>query len=493
VVGVLQALRDPLRVFTDFATKPASYIIFTDGSRYYAKNGLTGIVEYSDTDASNLLQKLINALSSVGGRIFIKSGTYILSSTVTISNTRQLVIEGELGTVLKPVSSIVMFHVKTGASFPGYPVTPVVEFRNIVFDGDGKTATAILVTDGSWQTNIVLCVFRRFQDFAVKYSKAYSHRVLNCIFTGNYGGLYIGDNANDIRVDHSIFEPNSYADVMIKAPAEGITISDCWMEAPSPPTKGHIYIYTVSGQRIVNINIRSIRFYMGLDILVEGDGRTDDVNVTGCYFHGPQAISSTVSLTNWKIIGNSFFEAYQYGINANMANSVIAGNFFLVRDNWYGIYGNMWQVVIADNVFMNYESTSNSTAIHIINGDLITITGNVFAYVVNAIYYGGYAGKRIVAMQNTFYGVPTPVSGSIIFKLNGGYITEGSGVATISAGTTRVTVSHGLAKAPSKVLVTPLAQPPGKLWVENITSTSFDIVTDVAPTTNLQVAWYAEV
>jgi len=68
-----------------------------------------------------------------------------------------------------------------------------------------------------------------------------------------------------------------------------------------------------------------------------------------------------------------------------------------------------------------------------------------------------------------------------------------SGVAIITANSTKVTVSHELIKAPSKVLITPLGQPPGKLWVENITDTSFDIVTDTAPSEDLKIAWYAEV
>ena len=78
-----------------------------------------------------------------------------------------------------------------------------------------------------------------------------------------------------------------------------------------------------------------------------------------------------------------------------------------------------------------------------------------------------------------------------IIRRNIGYRTESSGVATISAGSTRVTVSHGLASAPSKVLVTPLGNI--RVWVENITSTSFDIVTDTAPATDTKVAWLAEV
>ena len=67
------------------------------------------------------------------------------------------------------------------------------------------------------------------------------------------------------------------------------------------------------------------------------------------------------------------------------------------------------------------------------------------------------------------------------------------GVATIPANSTRVTVTHFLGNPPSKFLITPLSQPPGKLWVENITSTSFDIVTDTAPASDLKISWYAEV
>ena len=80
------------------------------------------------------------------------------------------------------------------------------------------------------------------------------------------------------------------------------------------------------------------------------------------------------------------------------------------------------------------------------------------------------------------------------FTYEGGTIKQRkSGVAVIPANSTSITVNHGLVKAPSKVFVTPLAQPPGKIWVENITDTSFDIVTDTAPSSDLPVAWYAEV
>jgi hypothetical protein len=71
--------------------------------------------------------------------------------------------------------------------------------------------------------------------------------------------------------------------------------------------------------------------------------------------------------------------------------------------------------------------------------------------------------------------------------------TPEKGVASIKAGTLSTTIYHSLRKTPTIVLVTPLAQPPGRLWVENITSSSFTVSTDVAPTTDLPFAWYAEV
>jgi hypothetical protein len=66
-----------------------------------------------------------------------------------------------------------------------------------------------------------------------------------------------------------------------------------------------------------------------------------------------------------------------------------------------------------------------------------------------------------------------------------------SGAATIPAGSTSVTVNHGLLAAPSKVLVTPTANV-GAVWVESITSTSFTIRCSTAPSADTTVYWYAE-
>jgi hypothetical protein len=72
------------------------------------------------------------------------------------------------------------------------------------------------------------------------------------------------------------------------------------------------------------------------------------------------------------------------------------------------------------------------------------------------------------------------------------FLHSSRGVATIASGSTSVTVNHGLVCTPSRVLITPLGQPSGNLWVSNITSTSFTINISSAPSANLSVAWLAE-
>ena len=79
-----------VRWVQDYATpgnivKEASYVILIDGSTVKAVNGTTGAVDYSGSDAATVINNAINALTS-GGKIFIKAGTYTLSSRIMINS-----------------------------------------------------------------------------------------------------------------------------------------------------------------------------------------------------------------------------------------------------------------------------------------------------------------------------------------------------------------------------------------------------------------------
>jgi len=58
---------------------PASYIIFQEGGRVYAKSGRTGQVEFQGSDAAEVIQSAIDALGTIGsGTLFVKRAAYLL-------------------------------------------------------------------------------------------------------------------------------------------------------------------------------------------------------------------------------------------------------------------------------------------------------------------------------------------------------------------------------------------------------------------------------
>jgi hypothetical protein len=86
----------------------ASYVIWTDGTYVYAKNGKTGAIDFKGTDASTVIQSAINALGTDGGKIFIRKGVYYLPTGLTITQ-HSVILEGEgarpNGTVLRGTST----------------------------------------------------------------------------------------------------------------------------------------------------------------------------------------------------------------------------------------------------------------------------------------------------------------------------------------------------------------------------------------------------
>lgn len=71
----------------------------------------------------------------------------------------------------------------------------------------------------------------------------------------------------------------------------------------------------------------------------------------------------------------------------------------------------------------------------------------------------------------------TTGSATKIVRNNAGFVTNARGVATITSGSGSVTVTHGLAGTPTRIVTTPRNDPVGRWWCEdaNRTSTQFTI------------------
>jgi len=179
-----------------------------------------------------------------------------------------------------------------------------------------------------------------------------------------------------------------------------------------------------------------------------------------------------------------------------MGNSIRLNN---VNANGKGVTGIAYAapratVTIAYNnlVFTNVSNASLIRGIEINNGYPGRIYGNSVIGSTQwlRLYFWGpyYVFDNYTDNSN----IDVDPGIRIVFRRNIGYETEKSDVVTIPTGSTSVTVNHGLKCTPRKILVSPLAQPPGSIWVSNITATQFTINTSTAPTSDLPVAWYAE-
>lgn len=88
---------------------PANFVIWSEV--YEEKDGVTetiykafdckrGVIRFKDTDANTVIQAAIDALTG-GGKIFIKAGTYTLSSTISLVSNIGIIGEGITATKLK--------------------------------------------------------------------------------------------------------------------------------------------------------------------------------------------------------------------------------------------------------------------------------------------------------------------------------------------------------------------------------------------------------
>lgn len=133
---------------SDTPVLPVSYLIYSDGFITYARNGTTGIIDYADSSASNVIQSAINAMID-GGKILLRNAVYNIDTTITIPSN--IIFEGEgYGTILKATTDglekLVMVYKSSN-----------VLLKNLHLDGDLKAYTLlkIITNHGVLSENIV--------------------------------------------------------------------------------------------------------------------------------------------------------------------------------------------------------------------------------------------------------------------------------------------------------------------------------------------------
>jgi len=432
---------------------PYSYIIFgedTDGDGVldiiYAKNGLTGEIEYSGTDASIVIQKAINQSANLanGGKIFIRKGIYELSDTIKLKSNIIIQGEGIEATRLKIKTGVYKNVIEAWGSADNYIKNIVV--MDLTVDGNwanNPTQGSPGYPDELYQNGIKLEYVENALIFNVK---AYdcpwngiqarnSKYVIyqNCIAEKWYWwGLQFWERVYYSIMEGCIAKDGEEGGIAI----ENAYFSDVIGNIVNNTKKGINVVISSSDIGIIGNAIETSDYGIRLE-------NSDRVTVKGNVVKSDYPIyiaSSTKTIEDIVVLGNILY-SQRYpciGINGGSAsyiikNIVIVGNILLGVGGTYnrGIYliSYVEDVIGIGNIIRNMP-----TAIDIHDST-----------VVNSVFKSNFF-KDITSTIVIDSGTNTRISGNI------GYATENSGTVEFAT-TSSVTFEHGLAGTPKLVLV----------------------------------------
>ena len=494
-------------------------VVYTDNNgNYYAldENGNT-ICRNSSTAC---IQEAVNYVKNVGGgKMLIRRGTYNISSTVDLGQgDLNLTIEGEdmFSTVISPTSDIVVFKAVATSANAGVRMLTI---RNLRIRGNSYGTGVVL---GASQQNVLqyaalITIERVFFDSlkqSVYANNLWISKISDVISNGGVAGgppvIQLDQNgydtSHDVYIVRLYAEGNKARPISIPARAYDIVIEESFIDALNnadyliymdPTSQYNIVadsylagatsyaIYASPGTKITS----NLIWYCSGGVYSMGGV------IVGNRFAEIQndAIYVVNSPTYVNVVENNTIQFVGRGVRSEADHVMIIGNrFYNISNQAVWVNYRTGNIIVGNSV---YEAqTSGGVAIiditgqfHVIKDNFINSSKGTYAIAEGDGDNNVIEGNSIIAPKSILW-----VGSNTIVKNNVGFITVKSSTATIAAGATSVTVSHGMSCTPRKVLITPLAQPPGQLWVSDITNTSFIIRISTAPSANLPVAWYAE-
>lgn len=182
----------------------ASYTIWKDGVTYYAKNGDTGEVDYSGTNAATVIDTTEDALTS-GGKIFLKAGWYNITTEILIENAYVNIEGAGRKTILETSEAINIINVNA-ISF---------QISNIQLKGSGESVPG---QNGIYVQKAVNYVawhdiyMTQIGDTCIEGAPLYGHRLLlsSCYFYDYYHAA-IKWQHQGLFIEHCIFRALDHA------------------------------------------------------------------------------------------------------------------------------------------------------------------------------------------------------------------------------------------------------------------------------------------
>ena len=416
----------------------ASYIVFKgDDGRIYAKSGDTGEIVASDMDLGKVLQAINDREPDYKGIVVhIKPGQYEMFTGVRVARAGLVIIGGWVWDWLA-----IWERSNAPQTYPGVLIRlRADEVKYFDFGWEDPNAPerpmrVAMIGIGAYASDANGNMVQHMESIFIYLRNRVRHSIFRQLFIVGVG----------YGIQHA------------KTVSNAIGLQDVYFEHVACEYTYRKCIDLEYG----NYNIRLVDVYAGWNTV---DAALVDVRN-----------SFAVYVDRLWILANS-----QRGLRIEACQRVVARD--IIIESVKGTNAIEFASVtdgVLDTVLLNYDGTNSPAYVLTLSNNINVEIRNVYAKYKNNMYYLAGSMPRMINVK--FLNVDNNIE----------YRSENRGVATIPAEQTRVTVAHNLITTPSRILVTPYGN--ARVWVENITSTSFDIVTDMAPTADLQVAWYAEV
>lgn len=448
--------------------------------------GTTGDCDYICYGASDdaVIQTAIDNMISVGGgTIYVKPGTYHLSSNLLIVGN-DITIRGA-GTATQFVLDD---EVNRECIVVGDAVTSCnrVNFYDFALDGNGENQTADDPAYALGTRNLI----------------RYRSDSQNC-----YGGVVQGIYAHDSKQNGISLESQSY-----------ITVRDCICK-----DNGQHGIWWENGSQVNIINnytehntLGGIKAYSVSGGTIEGNISKSELNASfiGLTCKAVTWANNISYRPGWTADATS--AAYGFYLTACDYCTVIGNSVYGSQGHGMQLY-NMKKTTVSHNTFrLNGQKTDNTYSdIYITNGGGATtvsdcnICNNTFDN-TPVTYYENTAKYNIdfvqtsthvnnIVSENNFGDPATakihnPTDNKI--SNNDGWVTENSGLATVANGQTSIVVTHGLSVTPTAddIMVTPTNTMgnAAKYYIGTFTATQFTITVNTDPgASTAQFAWKA--
>lgn len=441
------------------------------------------------------IQAAIDALPASGGKVMLSEGTFNVANTISLKSNMSL--EGNSwATILKQVFDSAV------------PVLKGLDLSNVLIRN--------LAIDGNKTTNLQgLCIQLDGVQMAILDS-LYLHDAQQ------QGIDLAGTNrrTQDIYITHCLFKDIDKQGVLgHTSAADRIWVVDNVFIAVDTDGETAV-IHPYNDNNYWHILNNRIVGGAGLYAIEIGHGTSDaNYNRVQGNIISDLAASNLGGIVAWKgqrtIIKDNVLINIPAGargaIGLLTSFSCIIANNLILYSKRHGIHveNSYYNIISGNHIHYSSQELANTYSDILLtdNGvtlaQLNTITSNLCVSLTATKSKYGIREDVATCAYNLILGnivrnhgtaeISTQAATTVV-RGNIGYVTENSGTATVTAGTTSVNVTHGLATTPTRVILTPTTDTGGKrYWVSAKGATTFTITIDSTHTSDISFDWRAQV